>query len=74
MINLNKKRSNFGRWVDKQLDLKRSELEKASCLSPSTVLKICNNQNYRPRFATVSKMNQGLKKLGKDIDLNDFYS
>ncbi|WP_419721593.1 helix-turn-helix domain-containing protein [Peribacillus frigoritolerans] len=71
-MKLGEKRSNFGRWVDKQKDIKKLELERASNLSGMTISKLCSDPDYRPRFSTVIKINHGLKKLGKNIDLNDF--
>ncbi|USK62452.1 helix-turn-helix transcriptional regulator (plasmid) [Peribacillus asahii] len=73
MMNLGKNRSNFGIWMDKQKDIKKVELERASNLSSNTISKLCSNPEYRPKFSTVIKINQGLKKLGKNIDLNDFF-
>lgn len=72
-MNLGKKRSNFGKWVDEQKDVNKLELERASNLSSTTISKLCSDADYRPRFSTVIKINQGLKKLGKNIDLNDFF-
>ncbi|ASS97557.1 helix-turn-helix domain-containing protein [Peribacillus simplex] len=72
-MKLGKKRSNFGRWVDKQKDINKLELERASNLSRMTISKLCSDPDYRPRFSTVIKINQGLKKLGKNMDLNDFF-
>jgi hypothetical protein len=67
------KRSNFGRWVDKQKDLNELELERASNISRGTISKLCSDPNYRPKISTVIKINQGLKKLDKNMDLNDFF-
>jgi hypothetical protein len=72
-MNLGKKRSNFGRWVDKQEDVNEIVLKRASDLGSTTISKLCRDADYRPRFSTVLKINQGLKKLGKNIDLNDFF-
>ena len=72
-MRLGKKRSNFGRWVDKQKDLNELELERASNISRGTISKICSDPNYRPNISTVIKINQGLKKLDKNMDLNDFF-
>ncbi|MBR8645430.1 transcriptional regulator [[Brevibacterium] frigoritolerans] len=68
------KRSNFGRWVDKQKDLNELELERASNISRGTISKLCSDPNYRPKISTVIKINQGLKKLDKNMDLNDFFT
>lgn len=70
--NLPEKRSQFGIWLDKQNDINISVLEEASNIGYATISKICNNQNYLPRFSTIAKINKGLKELGKDINLNDF--
>ena len=72
-MRLGKKRSNFGRWVDKQKDLYELELERASNISRGTISKLCSDPNYRPKISTVIKINQGLQKLDKNMDLNDFF-
>ncbi|WP_370015470.1 transcriptional regulator [Peribacillus sp. B2I2] len=66
-MRLGKKRSNFGRWVDKQKDINELELERASNISRGTISKLCSDSNYRPKTSTVIKINQGLKKLDKYI-------
>ncbi|PAE41481.1 transcriptional regulator [Bacillus sp. 7884-1] len=68
------KRSKFGKWMDEQKDINIFDLERVSNLSKSTILKLYFNQDYRPRFSTIIKINQGLKKLGKEIDINEFFS
>ncbi|MEH6995917.1 helix-turn-helix transcriptional regulator [Neobacillus drentensis] len=60
--------------MDEQKGVNIYELERVSNLSKSTILKLCYNQDYRPRFSTIIKINQGLRKLGKDIDLNEFFT
>ncbi|PUB14028.1 helix-turn-helix domain-containing protein [Paenisporosarcina sp. OV554] len=70
--NRSEKRSHFGIWLDKQNDINISVLEEASKIGYATISKLCNNQNYLPRFSTIAKINKGLKELGKDINLNDF--
>ncbi|MGE6685398.1 transcriptional regulator [Paenisporosarcina sp. NPDC076907] len=72
--NVHKSRSNFGLWLDKQEDLTISALEKASDISYVTISKLCKDQNYLPRLSTIAKVNKGLKTLGKDIDLKDFFA
>jgi hypothetical protein len=65
-------RSHFGVWLDKQKDININVLEEASNIGYATISKLCNNQNYLPRFSTIAKINNGLKELGKDINLSDF--
>lgn len=67
-------KSKFGKWMDEQKGVNIFELVRVSKLSKSTILKLCYNQDYRPRFSTIIKINQGLKKLGKEIDLNEFFT
>jgi predicted transcriptional regulator len=69
-----RKKSKFGKWMDEQKGINIFELERVSNLSKSTILKLYYNQDYRPRFSTIFKINQGLKKLGKEIDLNEFFT
>ena len=69
---LPQKRSHFGIWLDKHNYINIFVLEEASNIGYATISKICNNQNYLPRFSTIAKINKGLKELGKDINLNDF--
>lgn len=59
--------------MDKQKDITILELAKISNLSKGTISKLCNNPDYRPRFLTIIKINQGLKKLGKNIDIENFF-
>jgi hypothetical protein len=68
-----KNRSNFGRWMDKQKDVKKVELKRASKLSSNTISKLCSDPEYHPIFFKLNKINQVFKKLGKNIDLNDFF-
>ena len=70
---MNLGKSNFGKWMDKQKDVKKLELKSASNLSSNAISKLCSDPDYRLRFLTVIKVHQGLKKLGKNIDLNDFF-
>jgi hypothetical protein len=46
VMRLGKKRSNFGRWVDKQKDINELELERASNISRGTISKLCSDSNY----------------------------
>nr|WP_306074236.1 transcriptional regulator [Neobacillus sp. 179.-C4.2 HS]MDP5194207.1 transcriptional regulator [Neobacillus sp. 179.-C4.2 HS] len=68
-----KRKSKFGKWIDEQKGVNTFELVRVSKLSKSTILKLCYDQDYRPRFSTIIKINQGLKKLGKEIDINEFF-
>lgn len=68
------RKSKFCKWMDEQKGVNIFELVRVSKLSKSTILKLYYNQDYRPKFSTLIKINQGLKKLGKEIDINEFFS
>ena len=59
MFGLGKKRSKFGKWLDRQgfnkLNLKKSKL------STGTISKLCSDGNYRPKISTIVKIVKGLK-------------
>ncbi|TQR17547.1 helix-turn-helix domain-containing protein [Psychrobacillus vulpis] len=71
--NLLNKKSSFGDWLDIQKDISIYVLEEASGISYSTISKLCNTPNYLPRFSTIAKINEGLKVLGKSVNLNDYF-
>lgn len=72
MFGLGKKRSKFGKWLDRQ-GITQLDLEKTAKLSRGTISKLCNDKTYKPKISTVSQITKGLKKLGRNIDQNDFW-
>lgn len=69
-----KRKSKFGKWIDEQKGVNTFELVRVSKLSKSTILKLCYDQDYRPRFSTIIKINQGLKNLVRKLILTSFFS
>jgi len=72
-FNLGKKRSKFGKWLDKQSDITQLDLESSSKLSRGTISRLCNEDSFRPKYSTISKINKGLTKLKKDVKYEDFF-
>ncbi|WP_129707955.1 helix-turn-helix domain-containing protein [Priestia megaterium] len=72
MLGLGKKRTRFGKWLDKQEDINQLELEKATKLSRPTISRLCNDKNYIPKYSTIHRINAGLRKLKKDVKVEDF--
>ena len=72
MLGLGKKRTSFGKWLDKQEDINQLKLEEATNLSRHTISRLCNDKNYIPKFSTIYKMNRGLKKLKKRVKVENF--
>lgn len=60
---IGKERTKFGRWLDRK-DITQLELEKLSGLSRRTISRLCNDEEYRPKFATVTRIKKALGKLG----------
>ncbi|WP_412762324.1 helix-turn-helix domain-containing protein [Priestia megaterium] len=72
ILGLGKKRTKFGRWLDKQEDINQLELEKATKLSRPTISRLCNDKDYTPKYSTIYRINNGLRKLKKDVKVEDF--
>ncbi|MGG0418682.1 helix-turn-helix transcriptional regulator [Priestia aryabhattai] len=72
MLGFGKQRTRFGRWLDKQEDINQLGLEQATNLSRHTISRLCNDKKYIPKFSTVHKINRGLKRLKKDVKVEDF--
>ncbi len=72
ILGLGKKRTRFGRWLDKQEDINQLELENATKLSRPTISRLCNDKNYIPKYSTIYRINAGLRKLKKDVKVEDF--
>ncbi|MEH7237296.1 helix-turn-helix domain-containing protein [Bacillus sp. JJ1562] len=66
MFGLGKNRTKFGRWLDRQ-GISQIELEEESKLSRRTISRLCNDEEYRPKFSTVTKIRRALKRFGKDV-------
>ncbi|ARK31870.1 helix-turn-helix domain-containing protein [Halalkalibacter krulwichiae] len=60
---LGKPRSKFGKKLDKE-KISQLELEKEANLSRGTISKLCNDDSYRPKYVTESKIKRALAKLG----------
>ncbi|WP_336821275.1 helix-turn-helix domain-containing protein [Bacillus thuringiensis] len=72
MFGLGKKRTKFGRYLDKN-GIAQIELERTSKLSTATISKLCNEKKYRPKFSTIIQIVKGMEKLGKNIKEDEFW-
>ncbi|RVT62776.1 helix-turn-helix domain-containing protein [Niallia taxi] len=68
---LNKDRSKFGRYVDRK-KISQIELEELTGLSRGTISKLCNDDNYRPKQSTISKVKRAMKQLGTEVS-DDYF-
>ncbi|WP_144635981.1 transcriptional regulator [Priestia megaterium] len=69
---LGQTRTKFGYWIDSQKDINQSKIIKASGMSKGTIYRLCNDPNFRPKHSTVACINKGLKKLKKNVKVEDF--
>ncbi|MDQ0270706.1 transcriptional regulator with XRE-family HTH domain [Cytobacillus purgationiresistens] len=65
-LGLGKSRTKFGRWLDKK-EITQIEIEELSGLSRRTVSRLCNDEDYQPKYSTVSRVRYALKKLGESV-------
>lgn len=62
MFGLGKKRTSFGRMLDKA-GVSQEEMSKASGVNRMTISRMCKDDEYRPKIETEVKIKKGLKKL-----------
>jgi DNA-binding XRE family transcriptional regulator len=63
---LGKSRTKFGRWLDKK-EITQVEIEELSGLSRRTISRLCNDEEYRPKIETVTKIKKALHKLNHNV-------
>lgn len=66
MFGLGKRRTKFGRWLDRE-GLTQFEVEEKAGLSRRTVSRLCNDKEYTPRYSTEVKLRRALDKLGRRL-------
>ncbi|TCJ05092.1 helix-turn-helix domain-containing protein [Cytobacillus praedii] len=72
MFGLGKKRSKFGKWLDRK-GISQLDLSKKSKVSRNTISEICNEKEHNPRISTWVKIEKALKRMGYDVNRNDFF-
>ena len=63
MFGLGKRRTKFGRWLDRQ-GITQHEIEQKAKLGRATVSRLCNDEEYTPKYSTEVKLRRALDKLG----------
>jgi DNA-binding XRE family transcriptional regulator len=72
MFGLGKKRSKFGKWVDKT-GLTQEEIAKKAKVGRTTISNMCKDPEYHPRISTWVKVEKALKSLGYSVKREDFF-
>jgi putative transcriptional regulator len=71
-LGLGKERSKFGKWLDKR-GITQKWLEQNASLSKGTVSRLCSEKDSKPNGGTAQKIINALKKVGHNVDYNDFW-
>ncbi|WP_342540074.1 helix-turn-helix transcriptional regulator [Heyndrickxia sp. FSL K6-6286] len=66
MFGLGKSRSKLGKYLDRH-GITQTELAKKAKVGDMTVSRLCNEDDYRPKISTISKIKRALKTLGHDL-------
>ncbi|WP_407936256.1 helix-turn-helix domain-containing protein [Litchfieldia alkalitelluris] len=71
VFGLGKKRSKFGKWLDRE-GLTQSEVAKKAKISNQTISRYCSGED-EPKISTWVKIHRALKSMGYDKDYTDFF-
>jgi hypothetical protein len=73
--NLGKKRTKFGKWLDKQ-GIHQDEIKKeiGGKVGGTTISKMANKEDYSPKYSTWQIVKKALLKRGHNKDYNDFWT
>ena len=73
MFGLGKKRSRFGRFLDRH-GIIQEELSKVSGVNRNTISRVAKDNDQQPSVKNASKLIKALKKAGYKVDYDDFWS
>jgi predicted transcriptional regulator len=72
MFGLGKRRSKFGKWIDRK-GIKQEDIRKKANIGNGTISDMCNKDDYSPRISTWVKVQRALKSMGYNVDRDDFF-
>ncbi|MEH7157492.1 helix-turn-helix transcriptional regulator [Neobacillus drentensis] len=70
---LGKKRSKFGRFLDKN-SITQQEIANESGVSKSTISRLCQPEEFEPTMSSAKKIIKALRDFGFSVDYDDFWS
>ncbi|MRS25926.1 helix-turn-helix transcriptional regulator [Bacillus sp. RIT694] len=74
MFGLGKRRSKFGKFLDKN-GISQQDVVRESGVNRGTVSRICQGDAFSPSMKNGQKIIKALRKLtGRDIDFDDFWT
>ncbi|WLR54821.1 helix-turn-helix transcriptional regulator [Mesobacillus subterraneus] len=72
MFGLGKKRSKFGKYLDKH-SITQKEVAKESGVSKSTISRLCDPDESEPTLGVAKKIVKALKRYDGHVDYKDFW-
>jgi putative transcriptional regulator len=72
MFGLGKKRSNFGKYLDRH-SITQQEMAKESGVSKSTISRLCDPDESEPTLGVAKKIIKALKKHDRSVNYDDFW-
>ncbi len=73
MFGLGKKRSKFGKWIDKR-GISQQWVSAKSGVNRNTVGKIASDPDYVPTGTTIKKILTAVRAIDKNVRAEDFWS
>ncbi|WP_396583118.1 transcriptional regulator [Bacillus sp. SG20033] len=72
MFGLGKRRSRFGRFLDRE-GIAQEEVRQKAGIGHGTMTSMCNDRDYAPRISTWVKVQRALRSLGYEVDRKDYF-
>lgn len=69
---LGKKRSKFGKFLDRN-SISQQEIAEKSGVSKSTISRLCDPEEYEPSIRTAKKIIKVLRKYDSSVHYEDFW-
>jgi DNA-binding XRE family transcriptional regulator len=73
MFGIGKKRSKFGKFLDKN-SITQQDLSKLSGVNRNSISRLTQSNDHRPSMKNGHKIIKTLKKAGYKVDYDDFWS
>lgn len=73
MFGIGKKRSTFGKFLDRN-SITQEELSKRSGVNRNSISRLTKSNENRPSMKNGQKIIKALKKVGYNVDYDDFWS
>lgn len=68
-----KPRSKIGKFLDKR-GISQEWLVEKSGVSRNTISQLCMDDNYDPKLSTVRQVLRALRKIDRNIKIDDFFN